>query len=134
MQSNAKPKQSQSNATQSEASNAKQSKAMQRMIWEARRRHPEGTQEAPRKHPGGTQEAPRRPQDTQEAPEASESNYCNTSKLKCKSCINMSILRCVFEGKITKYCKLQAKMLPGSGDGAKYQPRPLIQHHENPYR
>ena len=33
-------------------------------------------------------------------------NRCQ-SATECKSCISFSILRCVFEGQITKYCKLQ---------------------------
>jgi hypothetical protein len=42
----------------------------------------------------------------------SSRNRC-PSQLKCKSSIKMLILHCVFEGQITKYCKLQAKMLRG---------------------
>ena len=44
------------------------------------------------------------------------------------------ILRGVFEGQITKYCKLQAKMMDGSFNGASLLPRPLYQDRENPYR
>ncbi len=38
----------------------------------------------------------------------------------------MLTLRCLFEGQITKCCKLQGNLLPGSVDGAPHQPRPLI--------
>ena len=55
--------------------------------------------------------SPRKPQDTPGDPGLE--NRC-PSQLKCKSSIKMSILQCVFEGQITKYCKLQAKMLRGS--------------------
>ena len=54
---------------------------------------------------------PRGPRRLQEAPNLK--NRC-PSQLKCKSSIKMSILHCVFEGQITKYRKLQTKMLPGS--------------------
>ena len=34
---------------------------------------------------------------------------------------------------VTKYCKLQYKMLPGSADGLANLARALYQHRENPY-
>jgi len=46
----------------------------------------------------------------QEAPK--HKNRC-VSQLECKSVIKMLILHIVCEGQITKYCKLQARMLPG---------------------
>ena len=65
--------------------------------------HPVGTQEAPRMHPGSTQEAHMGFHDTQEALEASESNYCNTPKQTCKSSIRIVILPCAFECMIANY-------------------------------
>ena len=35
--------------------------------------------------------------------------YCKL-QLKCSAALKMLILHCVFEGQITKYCKLQPKM------------------------
>ncbi len=34
---------------------------------------------------------------------------------------------------VTKYCKLQYKMLPGSADGLANLARALYQHRKNPY-
>ena len=65
--------------------------------------HPVGTQEAPRRHPGSTHEAHMGFQDTQEALEAPESNYCNTPKQKCKSSITIRILPCAFGCMISNY-------------------------------
>ena len=64
---------------------------------------------------------------------ANHKNRC-PSELKCKSCIKMLILHNVFEGQITKYCKLHAKMMDGKFGGARLLPRPLYQDRENPYR
>ena len=77
----------------------------ERGIWKASGRHPGGIREAP----GRLQETP--------------GGRC-PCQLECKSCVKILILHNVFEGQITKYYKLQAKMLPGSVDGATAHLRP----------
>ena len=42
------------------------------------------------------------------------SHFVTPFAAECKSSFKMLILLSVFEGQITKYCKLQAKMLRGS--------------------
>jgi len=84
---------------------------------EASGRHLGGIWEASGKHLA-LQEA----MGLQEAP--NHKNRC-PSRLEDKSFINILILHCVCKDQITKYCKLQAKMLAGSVNGACNQPWPL---------
>ena len=74
--------------------NPKEEIIEERGIWEASGRRLGGIREASRRHLGGIGEACRRHLGLQEAmglQEAVRSNYCNTSKLKRKSCIKISI-------------------------------------------
>ena len=59
--------------------------------------------------PGGSQTL-QEARGLQEAP--NHKNWC-LSLLECKSFIKMMISHCVFEGQITKYCKLHSEMLSG---------------------
>ena len=88
---------------------------------------------AVRRHPGGTQEAPRGTQGTQEAPGGLGGNNWYTSQLECKSSINLSTLRCVFEGPSRIHWYLQAKRGTHSDDVRGDRSRPLYQHRKNPY-
>ena len=84
---------------------------------EASERHLGGIWEAPGRHLGGIWEASERHLGLQAATGLQEApNHKNRcpSQLKCKSCVKICILHTVCEGQISKYCKLQAKMLTGS--------------------
>ena len=78
------------------------------------------------KHLGSIWEASGRHLGLQEAMGLPE-NQC-PSRLEWKSSIKMLIWHSIFEDQITKYCKLQTKMLSGSINGAPHISRPLIQH------
>ena len=68
---------------------------------------------ASERHLGGIWEASGTP-GGHGAPGGSKTEKSIPILARMQSCIKMLILHCVFEGQITKYCKLQPKMLAGS--------------------
>jgi len=74
--------------------------------------------EASSRHPGGTQQAPRRhPGDTQGSRSVSDTKSCTFLSKNTKVALKYKFHEMFLRVGITKYCKLQCKMLPGSATG-----------------
>jgi hypothetical protein len=84
------------------------------------------------RHLSGFRRVPETP--GQRAPGGSKQKKPVPLSVECKSSIKMLILHKVFQGQVTKYCKLQSKMIDGSRGPSGTDPRPFTQDRQNPYR